>query len=683
MAERGRHPPLVHGLLPSAGTAPAPTGAGRNPTGKAADRPGSATIRPVIDPALPYCEEPFGYRRRRTRAVKVGRVTVGGGAPIPVQSMTTPAPDEVDANVDQALRLVEAGCDIVRVTTPTVKDAEALGRIRDRLRAAGCEVPLVADIHFNPEAALRAADFADKVRVNPGNYADSRKSAVREYDDASYGAELRRIEERFAPLLEKCRTLGRAIRIGTNHGSLSDRIMNRFGDNPEGMVESALEFVRIAGRHGFRDIVLSMKASSVRVMVAAYRLLAARMAAEGLDHPFHLGVTEAGGGMDGRVKSAIGIGALLADGIGDTIRVSLTEDPVREIPVAREIVAPFNGSGRHGGEPALAREGMPRGFPEARNPYDPRRRRTDAVSWQDMRLGGEEPVRVGLSFLGREPEGGLPPGDPPVELRGGAHPTDFPGARALPAGAPEREVRAAAASGLPVVVYPRWRREDGTTAVVADRLIATVAGLRAAGAAGVIVEVPVSGPGRAVGRALAAALEHAGLPAPLLLVADLADGPLGIARDLGSLLVDGIGDAVMIQSPTDRGREAVDLAYTILQASRVRMTRTDFIACPGCGRTLFDLEPVTDRIRARTGHLTGLKIAVMGCIVNGPGEMADADFGYVGSAPGRVNLYVGRECVERNVRSEEADDRLVALIKARGRWVEPPPIPGGRPAERP
>jgi (E)-4-hydroxy-3-methylbut-2-enyl-diphosphate synthase len=382
-------------------------------------------------------------------------------------------------------------------------------------------------------------------------------------------------------------------------------------------------------------------------------------------------VTEAGGGLDGRVKSAIGIGALLADGIGDTVRVSLTEDPVNEIPVAKALVAPFNGTGRHGGEARLAREGVPAGFAEARDPYDPRRRRTEAVAWQGMRLGGEEPVRVGVALLGREPEDGLPAGDPPVEFRGGAHPTDFPGARSLPAGAPERDVRAAAASGLPVVVYPRWREKDATTAVVAGRLVATVAMLRAAGAAGVIVEAPVSGAGRTVGRALAAALDHSDLPAPILLTADLEDGPLDVARDLGSLLVDGIGDAVEIEAPAGRAREAADLAYTVLQASRVRMTRTDYIACPGCGRTLFDLEETTGRIRGRTGHLKGLKIAVMGCIVNGPGEMADADFGYVGSAPGRVNLYVGKECVARNVASADADDRLVALIRERGRWVEP------------
>jgi (E)-4-hydroxy-3-methylbut-2-enyl-diphosphate synthase len=278
---------------------------------------------------------------------------------------------------------------------------------------------------------------------------------------------------------------------------------------------------------------------------------------------------------------------------------------------------------------------------------------------------------VGFFCNGPEPADGIPAGDPPIEIHGGAHPTDFPGARSLPCGASEREIRAAAASGLPVIVYPKWREKDGTTAVVAERMIATVAGLRAAGASGVVVEVPVSGGGRTVGRALAAALDHSDLPAPILLTADLDDGVLEVARDLGSLLVDGIGDAIEIGAPAARARESADLAYAILQAARVRMTRTDYIACPGCGRTLFDLEETTERIRKRTGHLKGLKIAVMGCIVNGPGEMADADFGYVGSAPGRVNLFAGKECVARNIPSAEAEDRLVALIREKGRWIEP------------
>ncbi len=580
--------------------------------------------------------------------MRIGGVVVGGGAPIVVQSMTTPDPADVDANVAQALRLVEAGCAIVRVTTPTVKDADALGRIRDALRARRCDVPLVADIHFNPEAALRAADFADKVRVNPGNYADSRKFAVREYSDGEYDAELRRIEERFLPLVEKCARLGRALRIGTNHGSLSDRIMNRFGDNPAGMVESALEFVRIAVRRGFHDLVLSMKASNVRVMVAAYRLLAARMAEEGFDHPFHLGVTEAGGGLDGRVKSAAGIGALLLDGIGDTVRVSLTEDPVKEIPVALALVAPFNEGRAPGRAPAPAPD---RPLAEARSPFDPRRRATDRRAWRGTALGGDEPVRVGL-------RGGAA-ADPAADLRR-EPPAEFPGGD---------DADGPVEAGAPILLRADLR--DGESVETAARRVAADAARRTAAGTPVVVAAPVSADGPFLARAVAAALDEVSVPAPLLLSARYAGDPVTPARDLGALLVDGIGDAVEVDAPAGLGRAALDLAYAVLQGTRVRMTRTDYIACPGCGRTLFDLEETTDRIRARTGHLKGLKIAVMGCIVNGPGEMADADFGYVGSAVGRVNLYVGRDCVERNVAAAEADDRLVALIRERGRWVEP------------
>jgi (E)-4-hydroxy-3-methylbut-2-enyl-diphosphate synthase len=546
--------------------------------------------------------DPYRPRRRRTREVRIGTVTIGGRHRVAVQSMTTPDPSDIEGNVEQALRLVDAGCELVRVTTPTAKDAEDLGRIRDALRARNCEVPLVADIHFNPDAALRAADFAEKVRVNPGNYADSKRFAVREYDDGAYAAELRRIEERFSPLVEKCASLGRAIRIGTNHGSLSDRILNRFGDNPEGMVESALEFVRVAVKRGFHDLVLSMKASNVRVMVAAYRLLAARMRAESMDYPFHLGVTEAGGGRDGRVKSAIGIGTLLADGIGDTIRVSLTEDPVNEIPVARALADRYRDLFAGTVEGDEAAEPMDRG----RDPVDPRRRVTRSVSMRDLALGGEQPVRVGVE--GPAPE--VLHVDAPVEF--------------------------SSVEGADVVE------------VMAD----------------------VSG-----GRRIADELAEKGDDRPVVLRCDAGTDPLELAVDLGSLLVDGIGDAVLASPGPDGADAAADLVYSILQASRVRMTRTDYIACPGCGRTLFDLEETTDRIRSRTGHLKDLKIAVMGCIVNGPGEMADADFGYVGAAPGMVSLYVGRECVERGIPTERADDRLVDLIREHGRWVEPAETP--------
>jgi (E)-4-hydroxy-3-methylbut-2-enyl-diphosphate synthase len=522
--------------------------------------------------------------RRKTREVMVGKVGVGGGNPIRVQSMTTTPTKDVEATVAQTIRLVEAGCEIVRITTPTVQDAKALGEIKARLRAKGIDVPLVADIHFSPAAALEAAEHADKVRVNPGNYADSRQFRVREYTDEEYAAELERIEQRFRPLVLRCKERGIAMRIGTNHGSLSDRIMNRFGDTPEGMCESALEFVRIARGLGYHDLIMSMKASNPKVMIAAYRLLAQRMEEEGMDYPFHLGVTEAGNGEDARIKSAIGIGTLLLDGIGDTIRVSLAEEPENEVPVAWEI----------------ARRCTAAGLPPVAD-----------FSTQDS---GSGQVRLHGSYARRPAEqlGGIG-GHSTIAVTGSGPRADF---REPPAGA-------LIASGATAAELIRAGRE--------------------------------------------LALRPGDAPIHLRMEsAELIEASVG----LGSLLCDGIGDSVEIAAGTPEQAEA--LAFNILQASGARLSRTDYVACPGCGRTLFDLESTTNRIKARTAHLPGVRIAVMGCIVNGPGEMADADFGYVGSAPGKVNLYVGKEQVERGVPTEEADERLIELIKAHGRWVEPP-----------
>jgi len=515
--------------------------------------------------------------RRRTREVMVGKVGVGGDNPVRVQSMTTTLTKDVEATVAQTIRLVDAGCEIVRITTPTVQDAKALGEIKARLRAGGIDVPLVADIHFSPAAALEAAEHADKVRVNPGNYADSRQFKVREYTDEEYVAELVRIEERFAPLVLKCKERGISMRIGTNHGSLSDRIMNRFGDTPKGMCESALEFVRIARKHGCHELIMSMKASNPKVMIAAYRLLAQRMDEEGMDYPFHLGGTEAGNGEDARIKSAAGIGALLEDGIGDTIRVSLAEEPENEVPVAFEI----------------ARRCVPTGLPRVPDFSGPSggiftyaRRPSDQIGG----IGGHSTIAV----IGAGPR------------------SDFPEA---PAG----------------TLIAR-----GSTA---DEIIRS-------------------------GRELAA--QPGDAPIHLRMdSADLIEASVG----LGSLLCDGIGDSVEIAAGTPE--QAEELAFNILQASGARLSRTDYVACPGCGRTLFDLESTTNRIKARTAHLPGVRIAVMGCIVNGPGEMADADFGYVGSAPGKVNLYVGKEQVARGIATAEADERLIELIKTHGKWVEP------------
>ncbi|HEU0168273.1 MAG TPA: (E)-4-hydroxy-3-methylbut-2-enyl-diphosphate synthase [Chloroflexota bacterium] len=518
--------------------------------------------------------------RRPTREVMVGKVGVGGSNPIRVQSMTTTLTKDVDATVAQTIRLVEAGCEIVRITTPTVQDAKALGEAKARLRAKGIDVPLVADIHFSPAAALEAAEHADKVRVNPGNYVDSRHFRVIEYTDEEYAGELVRIEERFAPLVVKCKERGVAMRIGTNHGSLSDRIMNRFGDTPEGMCESALEFVRICRKHDYHDLIMSMKASNPKVMIAAYRLLAQRMDEEGMDYPFHLGVTEAGNGEDARIKSAIGIGSLLADGIGDTIRVSLAEEPENEVPVAFEIAK----RAKPVGLPPVPRFSLPGLSVVPTSGYQ--RRPADQIGG----IGGHSTIAV----LGS-------------------------GARADFAAPPSQALIASGASAAELIARGRELAAQDTDAPIHLRMES----------------------------------------------ADLIDASIGI----GSLLCDGIGDSVEIAAGTPE--QAEELAFNILQASGARLSRTDYVACPGCGRTLFELESTTNRIKSRTAHLPGVRIAVMGCIVNGPGEMADADFGYVGSAPGRVNLYVGKEQIARNIPTEEADDRLIDLIKAHGRWVDP------------
>ena len=676
---------------------------------------------------------PFFYRRRRTRVVMVGDVAVGGDNPIRVQSMTTTRTQDVEATAAQAERLVRAGCEIVRITAPTVRDAKAIGEVRAILRGKGIRVPLVADIHFSPEAALAAADHVDKVRINPGNYADSRKFAVREYTDAEYTAELARIEERVTPLIRRLKERGIALRIGTNHGSLSDRITNRYGDTPRGMVESALEFVRICETNGYRNIILSMKASNPKVMIEAYRLLAAEMAAEDMDYPFHLGVTEAGNGEDARIKSAVGIGALLLDGIGDTVRVSLAEEPEEEIPVAQALAVML--------PPALVERGGTAGLddPTLVPSWDPlsyARRRARAITLGGATVGGDAPAAV-LTPAPRE-SAGAGAGTGMGTGTGGANGAN---ARALPMasglGALRRGPRADA------VLFDVHDEEDlerlaglawkGTgkmrTALVArGGEPALLARAHAHAEAAYLLLEPGADPAplfeaaRAAGKALflesrsvdglveaARAAVDAGLrdivvslsadphdhaPTPLstlhrhrLLVARLAvaglDAPVHLryagdndgaetlvhaSAALGALLCDGLGDVAGVQD--GQGRPLVPLTFNLLQATGRRITKTDYVACPSCGRTLFDLQSTTDKIKERTAHLVGVKIAVMGCVVNGPGEMADADFGYVGGAPGKVNLYVGKETVERNVPEEEAADRLVDLIKARGRWVE-------------
>jgi (E)-4-hydroxy-3-methylbut-2-enyl-diphosphate synthase len=533
-----------------------------------------------------YCRSRFAYQRRMTREVQIGTVGVGGTQPVRVQSMTTTRTQDVEATLAQTIRLIEVGCEIVRITAPTVADAQAIGEIKRRLRARGIVVPLIADIHFSPAAALEAAEHVEKVRVNPGNFADQKHFRVREYTDADYAAEIVRIEERFTPLVLKCQSLGVAMRLGSNHGSLSDRIMNRYGDTPAGMVESALEFVRIARKHAYHDIILSMKASNPKIMIQAYRLLVARMDEEGLDpYPLHLGVTEAGLGEDGRIKSAVGIGALLDDGLGDTVRVSLTEEPEAEIPVAMRLVEPYN------------------------------------LGLRSARSLTEVTERV----------------DPYVYSRRVTRPVDIGGVTV--------------GSGATVAILDPPEEGLSSSPDLADTAVPWYEAVR-------------------VYRSLATTSGDRPMHLQLAVEGDELEVLLRASTVLGSLLCDGLGDSVGLTA-SGADEDHLRLLFGILQGAGVRITKTEFVSCPSCGRTLFDLQSTTERIAARTSHLKGVKIAIMGCVVNGPGEMADADFGYVGGSPGHVNLYVGKEVVEKSVPEGEADERLVALIRSHGKWQEP------------
>ena len=588
---------------------------------------------------LRYCPDLLAYNRRKTREVMVGNVGVGGGNPIRVQSMITSDTRDTPACVSEVLQLAEAGCEIVRITAQTKIYAANLENIAREVRAAGCQVPLVADIHFKPDAALEAAKWVEKVRVNPGNYADKKKFEVREYSDAEYAEELGRIREEFAPLVDLCKSLGRAMRIGTNHGSLSDRIMNRYGDSPLGMVESALEFARIAREMDYHNFVFSMKASNPKVMIEAYRLLVARLDREGPDwnYPIHLGVTEAGDWEDGRIKSAIGIGSLLSDGIGDTIRVSLTEDAVFEVPVAQALAAPFqNKTDQPPGAALVA----------SYDPFSYERRKSDVMEVMGYQLGGDKSVRV---FTTQEKWNAVAHkiarmGDFKPEIileKSGVvaiDPRDEAALSALNHGPGTRLVTVA--DGLDLDVIPAFR-------MLAFRLDARHP----------ILLKDTLQPPKESGDFLAA-----------LLLA---------ARHIGSLLCDGIGDAVLVQGEPAAG-QSLRLSYNILQAAGTRIFKTDYVACPSCGRTLFNLQNTTQKIRASTGHLKGVRIAVMGCIVNGPGEMADADFGYVGGAPGKINLYVGKQPVKFNIPEAEAVERLIDLIREHGKWID---APAGEPVE--
>ncbi len=594
----------------------------------------------TISTLLRHCPDLLHYQRRSTREVWVGRVALGGGHPIRVQSMITADTRDTEACVAEVLQLAQAGCELVRITAQTKVYAANLQHIAAGVRAAGCEVPLVADIHFKPDAALEAAKWVEKVRVNPGNYADKKKFEIREYSDAQYEEELERIRAEFAPLVALCLEKGRAMRIGTNHGSLSDRIMNRYGDTPLGMVESALEFARIAREMNYHQFVFSMKASNPKVMIEAYRLLVARLEAEGGDwnYPIHLGVTEAGDGEDGRIKSAIGIGSLLADGIGDTVRVSLTEDAVQEIPVARALVAPFAEMSRG---PEISVCDLRASF----DPFSYQRRGSASMTIMGVELGAGETVRVMTS---QENWNALAH---KMSQLGDYKPELIAEKSGLIAVDPRDEAAIAAINASPAPQLVTVADDIDMAVIPAFRLLAMRLDARH----------PLL---------LKDTLE----PEPA--VGDFLDALLTAARHLGSLLCDGIGDAVWVRGEQAPG-QSMRLAYNILQAAGVRIFKTDYVACPSCGRTLFNLQQTTQKIREATGHLKGVRIAVMGCIVNGPGEMADADFGYVGGAPNKINLYVGKTPVKFNIPEEEAVERLVDLIREHGKWVPRPEAAAG------
>ncbi len=602
-----------------------------------------------------YCESPYSYRRRKTREVVIGDpnhggVIIGGQHPAVMQSMLTCDTMDTAECVRQTLELVAVGCQLVRITAPTVKDAANLQKIAAELRQQNCLVPIVADIHFKPDAAMEAVKWVEVVRVNPGNYADSKKFATKEYTDAQYAAELKRIEEKFTPLVRECIGLKRALRIGTNHGSLSDRIMNRYGDTPLGMVESALEFARICRQHNFHNFKFSMKSSNPKVMIECYRLLVARLEQEGPDwnYPIHLGVTEAGEGEDGRIKSAIGIGSLLCDGLGDTIRVSLTEDSPREIEVCRDLLAQIpeltiseGGVTRVPDSPGNKGLGLAELVPPTDFPFDPfhfERRETPEIELADgVNCGGEQLIRVVVTRATWD--------------------------KVAPKIRPKDDVK-------PEAVY-----EDLNVAEIdptQDFEINCETQL-------VTVKDGVKLPAITAFRLLAAKLKRLGRNNPILLKDCIRFEPapleprialLRASVVIGSLLADGIGDAILIRAESGGG-QSLRLAYNILQAAGCRSFKTDYVACPSCGRTLFNLQTVTARVKVRTEHLKGVKIAIMGCIVNGPGEMADADFGYVGGAPGKINLYVGKQAIKFNIPETEAVERLVDLIKEHGKWVEP------------
>lgn len=685
-----------------------------------------------------YCESLTEYKRLATKEVKIGDLLLGNFNPIRIQTMTTTDTMDTMATVEQSVRCIEAGAELVRITAPSKREAENLLNIKNELRKRGYTTPLVADIHFTPNAAEIAARIVEKVRVNPGNYVDKKKFELIEYSDADYAEEIDRIRERFTPLVKICKEYGTAMRIGTNHGSLSDRIMSRYGDTPMGMVESAMEFLRIARNETYHNIVLSMKASNPQVMVQAYRLLVKSMFDEFAEcYPLHLGVTEAGDGEDGRVKSAIGIGTLLEDGLGDTIRVSLTEDPELEIPVCKDLVKRYEISSpedRKTGRPKDIQvvkkdsSGLP-DFPASRLPYDPfhyQRRETFAID----NIGGKH-VPVVIADMSKIPV------ITPLHLQGVGYTYDEAtdkwnisdaAADYIFTGQPELNFRLPGT--LKVITWPdHWQAANDKTKYfpIYEAKGYTEAETKSDAINFAMLdcfseETPLNGftyldelsndktvvlclssknpHTMAAVRRMFIELMNRKISNPVVLITDsswqTADEHLiHFATETGALLLEGLGDGICLGMTAKSyeysassfgqvnasGRNYLsnqtteqfinNTAFSILQATRTRISKTEYISCPSCGRTLFDLQETTAKIRSRTNHLKGVKIAIMGCIVNGPGEMADADFGYVGSGPGKITLYKGKEVMKRNVNSEIAVEELINLLKENEAWIAP------------
>lgn len=648
-----------------------------------------------------YCNSLTSYQRLKTLEVKIGDVAMGANNPIRVQSMTTTDTLDTKATVEQSIRMIEAGCEYVRITAPSINEARNLQNIKDELRRRGYKTPLIADIHFTPNAAETAARIVEKVRVNPGNYADKKKFDTIEYTDVTYAEELERIRERFIPLVKICKDYGTAMRIGTNHGSLSDRIMSRYGDTPLGMVESALEFLRICMDEGYYNIVLSMKASNPQVMVQAYRLLIAKMRAEFMDlnnensslpalFPLHLGVTEAGEAEDGRIKSASGIGTLLEDGIGDTIRVSLTEDPEREIPVAQKLVSRYNNRAEHKEIKPINHQKL------VYSPFSYNRRQTKPV----LNVGGNHVPVVIADFSGKQnitPASLFPVGYNYSQTLDKWHISDQ-ACDFIYAGS--QQISFALPGTLGVVYnYKMWLLLSGDERTYPlfnenelDEALRCTAAIKFVELSTMDFfkhQLNIEKLSDTV-LVLKTANEHA-MPdlrsvfinmmqqnntMPVIIKRDYADADLETFRlysstDAGALLLDGMGDGLWLCSEKVSPADINQTAFGILQAARTRISKTEYISCPSCGRTLFDLQETTAKIRARTHHLKGIKIGIMGCIVNGPGEMADADYGYVGSGAGKITLYKGKEVVRRNIDAALAVDALIELIRDNGDWIEP------------